>query len=37
MLNVEISGAMWVVNLIPLFFIVGLFLAMLSSSPKADR
>jgi len=36
-MNVEISGAMWVVNLIPLFFIVGLFLAMLSSSPKADR
>lgn len=35
--SVEISGAMWIVNLIPLFFILGLFLAMLSSSPKADR
>lgn len=35
--GMEISGAMWIVNLVPLFFIVGLFLAMLSSSPKTDR
>ncbi len=31
------SGAIWIVNLIPLFFIVGLFLAMLASSPRTDR
>lgn len=36
-MSMEGSGAMWVVNLIPLFFIVGLFLAMLSSSPKTNR
>ncbi|MBV6430917.1 MAG: hypothetical protein IANPNBLG_01038 [Bryobacteraceae bacterium] len=36
-MNMESSGVMWIINLIPLFFIVGLFLAMLSSSPKADR
>lgn len=37
MSGMEMSGAMWIVNLVPLFFIVGLFLAMLSSSPKTDR
>lgn len=37
MMSMEGLGAMWVANLIPLFFIVGLFLAMLSSSPRTDR
>lgn len=36
-MGVEAMGAMWVSSLIPLFFIVGLFLAMLASSPKTDR
>ncbi|MDX1980076.1 MAG: hypothetical protein SFV51_07400 [Bryobacteraceae bacterium] len=36
-MNVEAPGAMWVTTLIPLFFIVGMFLAMLASSPKTDR
>lgn len=35
--GMEITGTMWIVSLIPLFFIVGLFLAMLSGAPKADR
>ncbi len=36
-MSMELSGTMWIINLIPLFFIVGLFLAMLSTSPKTDR